>query len=93
MKCILGVVGPVSVAINANYIKQYHGGIFNDSSCVGQLNHGVLAVGYGSENHHDYWIVKNSWGTTWGDRGYIKMARNNLNQCGIASKSSFPIIE
>lgn len=89
---LAGTVGPVSVAIVGDYIKQYAGGIYDNFFCRGQLDHGVLAVGYGSDNNHDYWLVKNSWGTTWGDKGYIKMTRNRFNQCGIASSPSYPVI-
>jgi C1A family cysteine protease len=89
---------PVSVAIEADtrYFQSYSGGILDSSSCGTTLDHGVLTVGYGEENGQKYWLVKNSWGTTWGDKGYVKIARsdstNDKGICGIAMDPSFPTV-
>jgi C1A family cysteine protease len=89
---------PVAVAIEADtrYFQSYSGGILDSSSCGTSLDHGVLAVGYGEENGQKYWLVKNSWGTTWGDKGYVKIARsdstNDAGICGIAMDPSFPTV-
>jgi len=91
----LARVGPVSVAIDASAstFRRYRSGVHYSRSCSSRrLNHAVLAVGYGSEGGSDYFLVKNSWGTRWGAGGYIKMARNRGNNCGIASKPSYPVV-
>ncbi|CAA7035855.1 unnamed protein product [Microthlaspi erraticum] len=87
---------PVSVAIEAGgrVFQHYQSGIFN-GKCGTNMDHAVVAVGYGSENGVDYWIVRNSWGPRWGEDGYIRMERNlahsKSGKCGIAIEASYPV--
>jgi len=74
----LGLMGPQSVTVDASTWSLYSSGIFNGCSMKSiDLDHGVQAVGYGTENGQDYWIVRNSWGVSWGEKGYIRLLRHS----------------
>jgi len=89
-------VGPVAVAIEADQscFQFYSTGVMSNAACGTQLDHGVLAVGYGTTGTQKYWNVKNSWGTSWGADGYILLGRQVSGQpsgvCGIALQPSYP---
>lgn len=89
---------PVSVAIEADtaVFQHYTGGILTNDACGSQLDHGVLAVGYGVDQGQKYWKVKNSWGPTWGEDGYIRIAKGKASEggeCGIRKMASFPTVK
>jgi cathepsin L len=88
-------IGPVSVAIDASSyeFQFYSDGVYVDTTCTSTfLDHAVTVVGYDSLDNVPYWTVKNSWGLDWGKEGYILMARNQNNMCGIATDATYPII-
>jgi C1A family cysteine protease len=104
VKALLSAIAlqPVSIAVQANQFafQFYKNGVIDDDTCGkhGDIDHGVLAVGYATdlETQTPYWLVKNSWGPTWGDNGYLKMSRNSTNEfgmCAILKMASFPIVE
>ncbi|XP_036449135.1 cathepsin L1-like [Colossoma macropomum] len=92
----VATVGPISVAIDVSRhsFQFYKSGVYDDPYCSStKVNHAVLLVGYGTTRRgKGYWLVKNSWGTWWGNRGYIKMSRNKRNQCGIATYAYYPVV-
>merc|ERR1712070_378248 len=81
---------PVSIAIQADQASfQHHTSGILSEACGTQLDHGVLAVGYNSAD--GYWLVKNSWGSSWGDNGYIKLSQTG-NVCGILNQPVYPTV-
>jgi C1A family cysteine protease len=85
---------PLAVSIEADKMvfQTYKSGVLNSTKCGTSLDHAVLAVGYGTDaTAGDYWLVKNSWNTTWGDQGYIKLAIVDGNGiCGVQMEPQFP---
>ncbi|KAE9547191.1 hypothetical protein FO519_009597 [Halicephalobus sp. NKZ332] len=96
LKIAVATQGPISIAIHACELtfRGYKTGVYYEKGCSSNMiDHAMVAVGYGTDpKHGDYWLLKNSWGTSWGEQGYIRMTRNRNNNCGIASYASFPLI-
>ncbi|XP_062279172.1 cathepsin K-like [Scomber scombrus] len=88
-------VGPVSVAINSSFkFMYYDSGVFYNPECdKDYVDHAMLLVGYGETAEGlKYWIVKNSYGESWGEEGYFRIVRDHGNHCGIASDASYPLM-
>jgi hypothetical protein len=87
--------------VNRSCLKSYKplvrsaGGILSNCTLGAKprLDHGVLLVGFGTEKGQKYWTVKNSWGPDWGEQGYIRLARDGTNQCGLTNSPSFPTVD
>lgn len=87
--------GPLAIAVDASLdsFQNYKSGVYDDPRCSHNMNHAVLLVGYGTDDiGGDYWLIKNSWGLSYGERGYIRIARNRGNLCGVAGDVSYPIV-
>lgn len=95
LKHAVALVRPVSVAFEVvTGFRAYKKGVYTSTTCGSSpmdVNHAVLAVGYGVENGIPYWLIKNSWGADWGDNGYFKMEMGK-NMCGVATCASYPIV-
>nr|BAF81994.1 cysteine proteinase [Platycodon grandiflorus] len=95
LKDAVAFVRPVSVAFEVvSGFRLYKSGVYTSDTCGNtpmDVNHAVVAVGYGVENDVPYWLIKNSWGADWGDNGYFKMEMGK-NMCGVATCASYPVV-
>lgn len=85
---------PISVSLEASQstFHLYTGGVITSEDCGTNLDHAVLAVGYGTTwDGVDYFIVKNSWGTSWGELGYVRIGTKSTNKLGICGILTRPV--
>ena len=86
---------PVAVGVQASsdIFQFYAGGIISDASCGTMIDHAVLVTGYGTDAAGvDYWRVKNSWSTSWGEQGYARILRSSANICGVLNSPDYPVL-
>jgi C1A family cysteine protease len=86
---------PLAVSIEADraVFQNYASGIFNSTQCGTNLDHAVIVVGWGTSGTTEYWTVRNSWGTSWGERGYIRMAiTSGAGVCGVQVQPLYPSV-
>jgi cathepsin L len=95
LKSLVYNSGPAAIGFDASHFsfQLYHSGIYMEPSCGTNPDHDMLCVGYGTEDTTAYWILKNSWGVSWGEKGYMRSARNRENMCGVASFLVIPVNE
>jgi len=88
LKLALAMYGPVTILINTRpkTFKFYSSGVYFDGSCDDKVDHAAVAVGYGEDNGKEYWLIKNSWSTSWGRDGFMKIWTKNDN-CGVTKKA------
>lgn len=105
LKEALVTIGPVSVCVDLGVVNgymidtfaYYKSGIWdgmstNKTQCLSKLTHAMVLVGYGTENGVDYWLIRNSWGVGWGEKGHIRVKATGANLCGITNESVVPVI-
>jgi cathepsin H len=95
LKTAVAAAGPVSVAFQVvKDFRFYKSGVYSSTECKDgeqDVNHAVLAVGYGAEDGKKHWIIKNSWGAAWGMDGFFLMERDR-NMCGVADCAAYPVV-
>ncbi|CAF1284354.1 unnamed protein product [Rotaria sp. Silwood1] len=95
LQAAIAEIGPISIELDASHssFQFYSSGVYNEPNCSStQLNFAGLIVGYGTQRQDDYYIFKNCWSTSWGIHGYMLMSRNKKNQCGVATRASYPFV-
>lgn len=88
--------GPIPIGVYSSLFTflNYHEGVYNDPECIGTVDHAMLLVGFGTDPvYGDYWLVKNSYGSDWGENGYIRMTRSIANFCNITDYVVLPVYQ